>query len=130
MAEQLTESYEDYIEAIYKLSETSGRGVRSVDVACELGFSKASVARAMKNLREAGYIDQQHYGDIMLTEKGKEIGKAVLTRHRTLTRFLAEILDVDPAVANEEACRIEHTVSQDTMDKWTAWLDAQTPAAE
>ncbi len=121
----LTASYEDYIEAIYDLSLKSGGGVRSVDVANELGFSKASVARATKNLREQGYIDQAYYGEINLTDKGREYGKRILKRHQVLRGFLIDILGVDKETANEEACEMEHTISQDTMDKWAAWYEKQ-----
>ena len=125
---ELTSSYEDYIEAIYDLSLKSGGAVRSVDVATELGFSKASVARATKNLRESGYIEQERYGEIHLTEKGESYGKRILQRHRVLRAFLIDILGVDRETANEEACEMEHTISQDTMDKWSAWLDTQNIA--
>ena len=121
--DELTSSYEDYIEAIYDLSLRSGGSVRSVDVANELGFSKASVARATKNLREGGYIEQERYGEITLTEKGEEYGKRILRRHHVLRSFLIETLGVDKEKANEEACEMEHTISQDTMDKWAAWFE-------
>lgn len=123
--QELSASYEDYIEAIYDLSLKSGGQVRSVDVANELGFSKASVARATKNLREQGYIEQEHYGAITLTPKGKEYGKRVLRRHQVLRAFLIDILGVDKKTANQEACMMEHTISQDTMDKWTEWFYSQ-----
>lgn len=119
----LSTSYEDYIEAIYDLHEKSGGTVRSVDVANELNFSKASVARATKNLREWGYIEQERYGEIALTKKGEEYGKQVLWRHRVLRGFLIDVLGVDKATANDEACKIEHTISDDTMKKWADWYE-------
>ncbi len=121
--DELTSSYEDYIEAIYDLSLRSGGSVRSTDVANELGFSKASVARATKNLRESGYINQERYGEITLTKKGEEYGKRILRRHHILRSFLIEVLGVEKEKANEEACEMEHTISQDTMDKWAAWFE-------
>ena len=124
---ELTSSYEDYIEAIYDLSLKGDGSVRSVDVASELGFSKASVARATKNLREAGYIEQERYGEIHLTEKGKEYGRRILDRHRVLRAFLIDILGVDKETADAEACEMEHTISQNTMDKWTAWFNKEHP---
>lgn len=125
---ELTSSYEDYIEAIYDLAVKGNGSVRSVDVANELGFSKASVARATKNLREQGYINQERYGEITLTPKGEEYGKRVLERHQVLRGFLIDILGVDKETANDEACEMEHTISQDTMDKWAAWYKAQNTA--
>lgn len=121
--DKLTPSYEDYIEAIYDLCKQGNGSCRSVDIAEDLGFSKASVARATKNLRENGYIDQERYGLIRLTEKGEEYGQRILARHKTLRSFLTDILGVDLETADEEACKLEHTISQDTMDRWTAWLN-------
>ena len=123
--QELTSSYEDYIEAIYDLAVKGDGSVRSVDVADELGFSKASVARATKNLREAGYIEQERYGEITLTEKGEEYGRRILDRHKVLRAFLIDMLGVDKETANAEACEMEHTISQDTMDKWAAWYHEQ-----
>lgn len=123
--QELTSSYEDYIEAIYDLSLKGNGSVRSVDVAAELGFSKASVARATKNLREAGYIEQERYGEITLTDKGEAYGKRVLERHQVLRAFLIDILGVDVETANEEACEMEHTISQNTMNKWADWFYSQ-----
>lgn len=119
----LTPSYEDYIEAIYDLARQGSGSVRSTDVANALGFSKASVARATKNLREMGYINQEHYGEITLTPKGHEYGEHILTRHRVLRAFLIDALGVDETRANVEACEMEHTVSEDTMEKWIAWYE-------
>lgn len=121
----LTPSYEDYIEAIYDLALKGNGSVRSVDVANELGFSKASVARATKNLREQGYIEQERYGEITLTPKGEKYGRRVLERHQVLRGFLIDILGVDKKTANDEACELEHCISQDTMDKWAAWYKSQ-----
>lgn len=119
----LSSSYEDYIETIYDLSQLGGGTVRSVDVANALGFSKASVARATKNLRELGYIEQERYGEITLTNMGREYGRHILTRHKVLRAFLIDALGVDEKKANEEACKMEHTISEETMSKWIAWYE-------
>lgn len=121
----LTSSYEDYIEAIFDLAQRGGGSVRNVDVAEELGFSKASVARATKNLREEGYIEQEPYGAISLTDKGRAYGERIIARHWALRTFLTDVLGVEADLANEEACAMEHTISQGTMDKWIAWLGKQ-----
>ena len=121
----LTPSYEDYIEAIYDLALHGDGSVRSTDVADTLGFSKASVARATKNLREMGYIEQERYGEITLTPAGKEYGEHILI----------DALGVDEEAANREACMMEHAISEDTMDKWIAWYEenygpvSETPAS-
>ncbi|MEI3376966.1 MAG: metal-dependent transcriptional regulator [Coriobacteriales bacterium] len=119
----LTPSYEDYIEAIYDLALHGSGSVRSTDVADALGFSKASVARATKNLREMGYIEQERYGEITLTQAGREYGEHILTRHRMLRAFLIDALGVEEEAANQEACMMEHTISEDTMAKWIAWYE-------
>lgn len=132
----LTPSYEDYIEAIYDLALHGDGSVRSTDVADALGFSKASVARATKNLREMGYIEQERYGKITLTPAGKEYGEHILMRHRVLRAFLIDALGVDEEAANREACMMEHAISEDTMDKWIAWYEenygpvSETPQAQ
>lgn len=120
----LTPSYEDYIETIYELAQQGDGSVRSTDVADALGFSKASVARATKNLREQGYIDQKHYGAITLTDKGREYGEHVLMRHRVLRAFLIDALGVNEQQANDEACEMEHAISEDTLGKWISWYEA------
>ncbi|MCQ2751497.1 MAG: metal-dependent transcriptional regulator [Coriobacteriales bacterium] len=118
----LTASSEDYIEAIYELSDSGSKSVRSTDLAASLGVSKASVTKALKRLKENGLIEQLAYGDISITKKGQEYGQTVLQRHIALRSFLTNVLKIDSAKANEEACKMEHTISQETMDKWIAWL--------
>ncbi len=120
----LTPAHEDYIEAIVELEESQECSeVRSVDIATLLDVSKASVNKALQTLREAGYIEQERYGRITLTESGRAYGAEIWARHRTLRSFLTDELGVNPEVANEEACEMEHAVSQDTMNRWVAWLD-------
>ena len=119
----LSHAHEDYLEAIYLLSEDFvDEGVKSVDIAHQLNVSKASVNKALNVLKEAGYVEQEHYGKITLTPEGIEYGKEVLDRHRLLRSFLIHQLGVDPEVANDEACEMEHAISKDTVDKWIAYL--------
>ncbi len=120
--EHLTKSYEDYLETIYEIAERTGSGVHSVDIATDRGVTKASVARAVKNLREDGYINQERYGEITLTDKGKAYGKILLSNHRMLGSFLRDVLGVDEDVAAEEGCLIEHIISDETAKKWRTWL--------
>ena len=89
--EHLTPSYEDYIEAIYDLCKRGGGSCRSVDIAEDLGFSKASVARATKNLREGGYIDMERYGLIRLTEKGEEMGLSIRIQREDIFTAMHQI---------------------------------------
>lgn len=124
----LTPANEDYLEAIVELEEAVGDferapEIRSVDIANLLVVSKASVNKALQTLREAGYVEQERYGRITLTDSGRSYGKEIWKRHRILRSFLVNDLGVDEEVANDEACEMEHAISQDTMDRWIAWLD-------
>ena len=109
------ESAEDYLETILMLQETRGH-VRSIDIVNKLNYSKPSVSVAMKKLRENGYIVMDGEGFITLTESGRAIAENVYGRHKLISRFLREI-GVDEETAAAEACRIEHDLSQDTVDK-------------
>jgi len=108
------ESAEDYLEAILRLREQKGH-VRSVDIAALLGVTKPSVSFAMKKLRENEYIHMDSENLITLTEKGEAIALRVYDRHKTLMSFLVKI-GVDEATAREDACKLEHDISQESFD--------------
>lgn len=110
---RIQESAENYLETILILQKRNGM-VRSVDIASELSFSKPSVSVAMKNLRLNGYIEIDRDGHISLLEKGQEIAEKIYERHRLLSDYLTA-LGVDPVVAKEDACRIEHVISNETF---------------
>lgn len=122
--DRISPAYEDYLEAIFELRDADG-SVRSVDVATKLGVSKASVNKAVKALKTAGLVEQPYYGDITLTGEGMAYGESVLGRHRLLRSFLINVLGVDPEVAEDEACQMEHAISDDTMHKWNEYLKQQ-----
>ena len=107
------ESVEMYLETILRLSLRKPE-VHSIDVANEMGFSKPSVSVAMKNMREDGLITMDEMNHIHLTDKGREMAESVFERHSVLTK-LFEGLGVDPAIAEEDACRIEHFISDETF---------------
>ena len=107
------ESIENYMEAILLLSE-SKPVVRSVDIANELGFKKPSVSVAVKNMKEKEYIEVSKEGYITLTKTGKKIAKSVYERHSFFKNWLMS-LGVKEEVANEEACSIEHVISEETF---------------
>lgn len=110
---KIQESGENYLETVLILERKNGT-VRSVDVANYLGVSKPSVSRAMSVLKAAGYINQESYGDIYLTEAGREKAEAVLERHRLISRFLRLAVGIDEETADRDACRIEHVISDET----------------
>ena len=106
------ESLEDYLETILILQKRTGN-VRSIDIAHEMNFSKPSVSVAMKNLREKQYITVSDDGYITLTESGKSRASDVLERHTLLSSFLVSI-GVDSKTAMEDACRVEHDLSEES----------------
>jgi DtxR family Mn-dependent transcriptional regulator len=115
------ESAEDYLESILVLRERRGQ-VRSIDVVNELGYSKPSVSIAMKKLRESGYISMDTDGSITLNESGLEIASRIYGRHKTITRFFV-LLGVDPAVAAEDACKVEHDLSDETFSRLKEFVE-------
>lgn len=114
-------SAEDYLESMVILKEKNGY-IRSVDIAEFLGVTKPSVSNAMKRLREEGYIEMNRSGFITLTEKGMEIADKIYTRHKKLTDFFIT-LGVDPDVAEDDACKIEHDISDETFDAICSHID-------
>lgn len=108
------ESAEDYLEMILMLRMEKGYA-RSVDIAARLGVTKPSVSFAMKQLRENGYINMDSESLITLTQKGEEIARRMYTRHTALTDFLMG-MGVSAEAAREDACKIEHDISQETFD--------------
>jgi len=109
----VNESAENYLETILVLSKRLPV-VRSVDIANELGFKKSSVSIAMKNLREKEHITVTDAGFIYLTESGRAIAEMIYERHQLISSWLIS-LGVDPAVATEDACKMEHVISRESF---------------
>ena len=107
------ESGEMYLEAILVLAKKSGY-VRSIDVSEYLGYSKPSVSRAMGILREGGYILMEKDGAITLTDSGKKLAETIYERHTVLSELLIR-LGVDETTATDDACRIEHVISDESF---------------
>ncbi len=114
--ENVTPSSQDYLEAILLLSD-SGSGVRSIDVAKSQNVSRASVNKALGVLKEKGLIEQQKYGTVSLTEEGFKVANSVMQRHVALRGFLKTVLGVGDETAEKDACRMEHAISRETLDK-------------
>jgi len=112
---KIQESAENYLEQILVLSREKGK-VRSVDIAEEMGFSKPSVSHAMKQFRENGYITVDEGGQISLTDKGRLVAERTYERHQLLTDYF-QWLGVSEETAKEDACRIEHYISEETFRK-------------
>ena len=112
---EIHKSAEDYLEAILRLQLQKG-SVRSIDIVSDLHFSKPSVSVAMKKLRESGHVLMDENGLLTLTDAGMSIARRIYERHQVLTLMLTA-LGVEEATAAEEACRIEHDISDDTFEK-------------
>lgn len=118
---QIHQSGEDYLETILILENKTGY-VRSIDVANELGYTKASISRAMSILRKDNYITMDNSGQIHLTEKGLKKASQIYERHKIITEFLINVLDVERKTAEEDACRIEHVISEMSFNKIKEFL--------
>jgi len=112
---EIKESAENYLETILVLSQKNA-AVRSIDIANEMNFTKASISIAMKRLREDGYINMDDDRMITLTQKGKDIASMVYERHQIIAKILIA-LGVDEATAYEDSCKIEHDLSQKSFEK-------------
>jgi len=113
---QLSASLEDYLEAIYNLSQ-KGKAARSKDIANVLQVARASVTGALKLLRSKGLIDYQPYGFIYLTEKGVSQAQTVVRRHNIIESFFINVLGVDKHLAQQAACRAEHALGSAVIAK-------------
>lgn len=110
---QLQESGEMYLETIYLLSK-NGKNVRAIDVSEHMGYSKPSVSRAVGILKKGGYLITNEEGYLVLTEEGRRVAAKTYERHEVLTKIFVE-LGVAEEVASEDACRIEHIISDETF---------------
>ncbi len=111
---RIQESGEMYLETIYVLSSQKN-SVRAIDICEHMGYSKPSVSRAMRILKNEELIDIGSSGHITLTDKGKSIAQSMYERHTLIARFL-ESIGVDSAVASDDACRIEHCISEQSFE--------------
>lgn len=118
---KIQESAENYLEAILVLKQEKGL-VRSIDIAHHLEFSKPSVSRAMSLLRENGYVTMERDGGwIELTQAGREIAERIYERHQLVRDWLIA-LGVSPETAAEDACRIEHDISEESFERLKAHI--------
>lgn len=113
---------EDYLEAIYSISKIKS-SVRITDIALHLGISKPSVNRAVNTLKKQGLVTHEPYGDIVLTERGRELGEDVCRKHKMIKQFLINVLRLPESEAEREACQIEHNISRNTVEKMKSFMD-------
>lgn len=120
----LTGSLEDYLEIIYVLSENKGE-VRLTDIATSLNCSKPSVSKALALLKTKNFINQERYSSITLTDKGYKTAKEIYFRHKTLVDFFKNTLGVDEEIAQEDACKIEHVISHESLNRLIKYMNAK-----
>ena len=118
---KMQESGENYLETILMLKNRHGQ-VRSIDIANELGFSKPSISIAMKRLRENGYIEMDPQGWITLTDSGMQIAEKIYERHCVIAEILMS-LGVGQETAFQDACKIEHVISEESFSHMKAHFD-------
>ena len=114
------ESGEMYLETIYVLGQKQ-QNVRSIDVAEEMGFSKPSVSRGVSILKQQGYLTVDGNGFLELTDSGMDLAKKIYERHTILTEALVR-LGVDPEIAQQDACKMEHIISDETLNAFKKHL--------
>ena len=119
----IQESGEMYLETIHVLLKKNGR-VRSIDVSEHMGYSKPSVSRAMGLLKNGGYITIDHDGFITLTDEGLALADKIYLRHTMLTKLLVT-LGVDPVTAAEDACKMEHAISDESIAAIKKFIENQ-----
>ena len=118
----LSESLEDYLEIILEL-ENNNKVARAKDIADKMGVKRGSVTSALKNLSERGLINYEPYSFVTLTQAGKKHAKNVVYRHTVIKNFLVKVLHVDEKIAEPTACRMEHTVDKQTLEKMVSFFD-------
>lgn len=118
---KISASLEDYIEAIHQISQEK-QIVKAIDLSKRLDVKRSSVAEAIKNLQKRELVTYEN-NDILLTEKGLEIAKEVITRHTTLYNFFAKILNVDSEEAQLNACRVEHVITENAFKNLSKFVD-------
>lgn len=118
---KLTKSLEDYLEAIYLIS-LDKKVVRVKEVASMLEVSTPSVVDAISKLTEAGYVIHEKYGYLNLSKKGLEVGKGIYKKHEELYDFFRTVLGISDKTAKKDACRLEHFISSETLEKMKKFM--------
>lgn len=118
----ISASLEDYLEAIYEIIEEK-QGVKAVEVARKLGVGRSSVTEALKNLAEKNLVNYGRYDVISLTQAGEAAAKKIAFKHQVLYDFLVEILDIKKEEAHENACRLEHVISENVLKRLISFIE-------
>lgn len=118
---KLTFTMENYLEAIYELSE-QGSGARVSDISQRLGVTKASTNSAMATLAQKGLIINEKYKEIYLTPEGLKVAKNTSMKHNIIQKFLINILKIESSIAQEDACAIEHVISDESVEAMEEYI--------
>ena len=120
--EKLSHSAQDYLEAILILSQERGK-TRVKDVADHMGVKKPSVVVAIRSLAEKGLVNHEHYGYVELTKERQRVAQQIYHRHQVLTKFLIRILGLNPGMAEQDACQMEHYISPLTLERLVKFVE-------
>ncbi len=123
---ELSPALEDYLEAILILKE-SRKNVRVKDLAAFMDVKAPSVSDALNTLKQKGFVEQEPYGAVDLTSPGLLLAGEIYARHKTLNRFFREVIGLSQKDAEEEACKIEHYLSKDTVRKMLRFIEQYVP---
>ena len=123
---KLSKSIEDYLETILLIEKETGKTVKSVDIASSLNVSKPAVTKAMNELKELGFINKDLYGEISLTNEGKDMAEKVYDKPLTINTFLQR-LGVSKETAEVDCCNLEHAISDETLQKLKEFLENKNP---
>ena len=118
----LTSSLEDYLEVICNYIN-NGIKIRAIDISKELDVSRASVTEALKKLALKGYVNYDRYGSLSLTDNGKSLALKIISKHAILERFFIEKLGLSPEEASENACKIEHVITENAFNKIAEYVE-------
>lgn len=119
---KITASLEDYLEAIYNIIEEK-QGVKAVEISRKLNVKRSSVTEALKNLADKKLVNYGRYDVISLTPQGINVAKKVSERHKTLYNFFEKVLGINPDEAQDNACKIEHVVSENILKRMIAFTE-------
>ena len=119
---KISASLEDYLEAIYEIIEAK-QGVKAVEISRKLGVGRSSVTEALKALADKKLVNYGRYDVISLTQEGEKAAQSVLLKHNVLREFFADFLGLSDAEASENACRVEHVISDNALNRFIKFID-------
>ncbi|XRO75144.1 metal-dependent transcriptional regulator [Methanocaldococcus sp. 28A] len=119
----MSQSIEDYLERIYLFTKENNRPIKTTELAKLLNIKPSAVTNMAKKLHKLGYINYEPYIGLSLTEKGIEKAKKILDKHKTIKIFLVEFLGLDEKTASEEACKLEHAMSDEVLERLKIFIE-------